>query len=308
MKVGIAGTGRMGTAIALRLLEQGHSVMVWNRTREKTATAAAAGAAVAITPAALARGSDAVVSILTNAAAMRRVYTGPHGLLSGTIGGKLFIEMSTVRGDHHRALASAVEARGARLLECPVSGTVNPAQNGTLVGFAGGTPGAFADARPLLEHLCRRVELIGPMGAGASMKLAANLLLTVFWQALGEACSLVSPMTIEPERLIDLLADSNIGATILKARGASVAAALDGTSTGSASFDLDFMRKDLRDMVQDAKALGVSLPVAMRTLGCFDQAARAGFGRIDGTQYPAWWIGHAAGTVLRAPSPRGSHT
>lgn len=296
MNVGIAGTGRMGTAFALRLLETGHTVMVWNRTREKTVTAAAAGASVAPTPAALARSSDTVISILTNAAAMRRVYTGKHGLLSGTTAGKLFVEMSTVRGDDHRALASAVEAKGARLLECPVSGTVKPAHDGTLVGFAGGTPEAFADARPLLEPLCRRVELLGPMGAGARMKLAANLLLTVFWQALAEACSLVSPVTIEPERLIDLLADSNIGAAILRARGAIVAAALEGTPTATTSFDLDFMRKDLRDMVKDAKALGVTLPVAMRTLRCFDEASRAGFGDIDGTQYPAWWTSHAAET------------
>lgn len=296
MNIGIAGTGRMGTAIALRLLERGYEVAVWNRTREKTTTATAAGASVAATPAALAGSSDTVISILANAAALRGVYTGRNGLLSGTTAGKLFIEMSTVRGDDHLALASTVAAKGARLIECPVSGTVTPARDGRLVGFAGGAPQAFTEARPLLEQLCRRVELIGPMGAGARMKLAANLLLTVFWQALAEACALVSPVTIEPERLIDLLADSNIGATILKARGAIVAAALEGKPTGTASFDLDFMRKDLRDMVQDATALGVSLPVAMRTLRCFDQASRAGFGNIDGTEYPAWWISHAAGT------------
>jgi 3-hydroxyisobutyrate dehydrogenase len=297
MKVGIAGTGRMGTAIALRLLERGHDVVVWNRTREKAATAAAAGASVAPTPAALARTSDTILTILTDAAAMRRVYAGKLGLLSGPVAGKLFIEMSTVRGDDHQALVSAVTAKGARLLECPVSGTVTPAREGTLVGFAGGTPDAFTAARSVLDHLCRRVELIGPIGAGARMKLAANLLLTVFWQALAEACAVVSPAGIEPDRLIDLLADSNIGATILKARGAIVAAALEGKPTGTPSFDLDFMRKDLRDMVQTADALGVSLPVARRTLRCFDEASRAGFGNLDGTQYPAWWIGHARGTA-----------
>jgi 3-hydroxyisobutyrate dehydrogenase len=272
-------------------------VMVWNREPEKTATATAAGASVAATPAALARSSDAVISILTNAAAVRRVYTGKYGLLSGTTAaGRLFVEMSTVRGVDHVALASTVAARGARLIECPVSGTVTPAREGTLVGFAGGTPEAFAKARPLLEQLCRRVELIGPIGAGARMKLAANLLLTVFWQALAESCALVSPVTIEPRRMIDLLADSNISATLFKARGASVAEAFEGTPSGIASFDLDFMRKDLRDILQDAKALGVSLPVAMRTLRCYDEASRAGFGNIDGTQYPAWWITHTAAT------------
>src|SRR5689334_19948626 len=126
MNVGIAGTGRMGTAIALRLLERGHNVMVWNREPQKTATAKGAGASVAATPAALARSSDATISILTNAAAVRRVYTGKNGLLSGTTAGKLFIEMSTVRAEDHLALVSAAAAKSAHLLECPVSGTVTP--------------------------------------------------------------------------------------------------------------------------------------------------------------------------------------
>jgi 3-hydroxyisobutyrate dehydrogenase len=292
MKIGIAGTGRMGTAMAMRLLEQGHEITVWNRTPEKTAAAAGAGAAVAPTPAALASACDRIITMLTNAAAMEAVYTGKNGLLSGNVRGKLLIEMSTVRGDDHRALAPKVAAKGAALIECPVSGTVKPAREGTLVGFAGGTPEAFTDAQPLLEQLCRRVELIGAMGSGSSMKLAVNLILTVFWQALAEACSLMECVPIEPERLIDLLADSNIGANILKVRGAQVAAALEGKDSGAASFDIDFMRKDLRDMLQEAKALGIALPVAMRTLKCFDETSRAAFGNIDGTQYPAWWISH----------------
>jgi 3-hydroxyisobutyrate dehydrogenase len=293
MKIGIAGTGRMGTAIALRLLELGNEITVWNRAPEKTAVAAAAGAAVAPTPAALASACDRIITILTNTAAMEAVYTGKDGLLSGNVRGKLLIDMSTVRADDHRALASKVAAKDAALLECPVSGTVRPAREGKLVGFAGGTPEAFAAAQPLLEQFCRRVERIGPMGAGANMKLAANLLLTVFWQALAEACSLMQPVPIEPERLIDLLADSNIGAGILKAHGALVANALAGNNTAAASFDINFMRKDLRDMLQEAAALGVSLPVAARTLKCFDEASLAEFGEMDATQYPAWWISHA---------------
>ena len=292
MKIGIAGTGRMGTAIALRLLELDHEITVWNRTPEKTAVAAAAGAAVAPTPAALASACDRIITILTNAAAMEAVYTGKGGLLSGNVRGKLLIEMSTVRGHDHRALAPKVAAKDAVLIECPVSGTVKPAREGKLVGFAGGTPEAFTDARPLLEQLCRRAELIGPMGSGANMKLAANLLLEVFWQALAEACSLMQFVAIEPARLIDLLADSNIGASILRTRGALVAAAFEGKDTATASFDIDFMRKDLRDMLQEANTLGISLPVVTRTLKCFDEASLAAFGELDATQYPAWWISH----------------
>ena len=93
-----------------------------------------------------------------------------------------------------------------------------------------------------------------------------------------------------PEKLIDLFADTNIGAGMLKTRGALVAAALKGEPAGAASFDIDFMRKDLREMLQEAAALGMSLPVAARTLDCFDEAASVGAGKIDATQYPAWWL------------------
>jgi len=293
MKIGIAGTGRMGTAIALRLLDRGHQVTVWNRTLDKTATAARAGASVAASPAALAATTGRIITILTNATALQAVYTGVDGLLSVDVRNKLFIEMSTVRGADHRALAPRVDVKGAHFLECPVSGTVQPAREGKLVGFAGGTPVAFAKAQPLLQQLCRRVELIGPMGAGASMKLAVNLLLTVFWQALAEACGLMHEVPMSPERLIELFADTNIGAGILKARGALVAAAIKGEPAGPASFDIDFMRKDLREMLQEAAALGMRLPAAAETLACFDQAAAAGAGKIDATQYPAWWLSSA---------------
>ena len=177
-----------------------------------------------------------MITILTNAAAMEAVYVGPDGLLLGSAAGKLFIDMSTVRGDSHRVGAPKVAAQGAVFLECPVSGTVGPARRGTLVGFAGGTPEVFARAKPLLEQVCRRVELIGPMGSGANMKLAANLLLAVFWQALAEAVSLVRSVDIDPVRLVDLLADSNLSAGILRARGAQVAAALAGQDTGAQTF------------------------------------------------------------------------
>lgn len=292
MQIGIAGTGRMGTAMALRLLDKGHSVTVWNRTRDKTALAAHAGAAVATSPTALVAASDKVITILTNAAAMQTVYGGPDGLLSGVVRDKLFIDMSTVRGADHRGLAPTVEAKGALFLECPVSGTVQPAREGKLFGFAGGQREAFEAALPLLQDLCRRVELVGAMGAGTSMKLAANLLLTVFWQALAEACGLMRDVTIEPQRLIQLLADTNIGAGMLTTRGGLVSAALEGRPAPIASFDIDFMRKDLREMLDEAGELDLSLPAAEATLACFDDTARAGAGKIDATQYPAWWLSH----------------
>src|SRR5690242_4194705 len=156
MKIGIAGTGRMGAAIAQRLLGLKHEVTVWNRTADKTRDLAAAGAKVAATPAALADAVEAVITILTDDKAIDSLYNGPQGLLSGKAAGKLFIEMSTVRPEIQIALDKNVRAKGAALIECPVGGTTGPARDGKLFGFAGAADADMARARPLLEQLCRR--------------------------------------------------------------------------------------------------------------------------------------------------------
>jgi 3-hydroxyisobutyrate dehydrogenase len=145
----------MGAAIAQRLLSLGHDVAVWNRTAEKTRPLAAAGAKVAATPAALAAASDTVITILTDAQAIDAAYHGRDGLLSGNVSDKLFIEMSTVRPETERSLATKISAKGAAMIECPVGGTIGPAKDGKLFGFVGGEAQDVARARPLLEQMCR---------------------------------------------------------------------------------------------------------------------------------------------------------
>ena len=263
MNVGIAGTGRMGAAIATRLLGQGHAVTVWNRTPAKTAPLVAAGAKAAESPAALASASEAIITILTDAAGIDAAYTGPAGLLAGDVKGKLFIEMSTVRPEAERALAEKVRAKGAALVECPVGGTTGPAKEGKLFGFAGATDADFARAKPLLDEMCRRVEHVGPIGAGTRMKLAINLPLLVYWQALGEALSLARPLGLEPARIMDILADTSGAPNMLKNRAASIATQLAGGDVPP-TVEIDVMRKDLRTMIEESRALGVALPVTRR--------------------------------------------
>src|SRR5882672_6344821 len=208
MKIGIAGTGRMGAAVAARLVGLGHEIMVWNRSADKTRPLAAAGMKVAQTPAELARSCEIVISMLTDAAAVDAVY---GQLLSGDVKGKLFIEMSTVRPEVPRRIFNRVKEKNAAFVDCPVGGTVGPAKDGKLFGFAGGEAADVARARPLLEQMCRRVEHVGLAGAGASMKLAINLPLMVFWQSFGEALSLCEPLGIDPARLMDIFADTSGG-------------------------------------------------------------------------------------------------
>lgn len=289
MKIGIAGTGKMGAAIAGRLLGLGQQVTVWNRTPDKTKSLAAAGARVAATPAALAAESETVITILTDAKAIESVYHGPRGLLSGNVSGKLFVEMSTVRPETAVALASKVKQKGAAMIDCPVGGTVGPARDGKLIGFAGGDAADVARAKPLLDQMCRRVEHVGPIGAGTRMKLAINLPLMVYWQALGEALALCAPLGLDPARVMDIFADTSGGTNVLKVRGPAIAAVLRGENIKTVTFDVDSARKDLRTMVEEAKSLGVELPVSARALECFDQAAKEGLGPADTAMIVARW-------------------
>src|SRR5207237_8037900 len=135
--------------------------------------------------------------------------------------------------------APEITSRNGSFIECPVSGSIPTARSGALVGFAGGDAAAFARAEPLLRQLCHRVEHVGPLGAGTRMKLAANLLLEVFWQALGESLLLVQASASDAARALDLLADSNIGAGILHMRAPEILAAMNGDASGAAGFDVD---------------------------------------------------------------------
>src|ERR1043166_4937076 len=155
MQIGIAGLGRMGAAVAARLMEVGHTLTVWNRSPEKAKPLVAAGAKLAATPEDLAEHSEAVITLLTDANAIDHVYNGEHGFLSGDIHGKLFIEMSTVRPEVSIALAAVVRASGAAFVECPVGGTTGPARQGEPFGFLGAGPAAAARARPPPDRAVR---------------------------------------------------------------------------------------------------------------------------------------------------------
>jgi len=294
MKIGIAGTGRMGAAIGERLLAEGYELVVWNRTKDKAKPLIDAGATGAATPAELVGKVDVVITILTNADAIDAVYRGPDGLLGGDVSGKLFIEMSTVRPLTEEQLAADIRAKGGAMVDAPVGGTTGPAKEGKLVGVIGGDDDDVARARPIVEKLCRRLDHVGPLGAGASFKLAINLPLVVYWQALGEALSLCMHHGVDPSRIADLMADTSGGPNVMKVRGPAVADALRG-ETVPGTFDIDSIRKDMRTMLEEAEARGVELPLVAKTLACYDECSAAGFGPLDPAMETAYWINRGTG-------------
>jgi 3-hydroxyisobutyrate dehydrogenase len=289
MKVGVAGLGAMGAAVAARLIEVGHDVTVWNRTPEKAKPLAAAGAKVAGSPAKVAAASEAVVTLLTDGAAIDAVYSGPNGLLSGDVKGKLFIEMSTVAPKVETDLAPKVRATGAALVECPVGGSTTPARTGKLLGLMGAEPGDAARARPLLEQLCRKVEHCGPIGSGAAMKLAINLPLMVAWQAYGEAFSIARSVGWEPKRLLDLFVESNGANNALKTRAEMIVKMFEGADPGPTTFSIANGLKDLRTMVATGEALGADMRATKAALAGFEDATAHGIGGGDGAQMAVYW-------------------
>jgi 3-hydroxyisobutyrate dehydrogenase len=276
--------------MALRLLDSGHDVSVWNRSTEKTKPLVDAGAKLATTARELASGAELIITMLTDAEALDATYGGSDGLLAGNVAGKLFVEMSTVRPQAEETLAALVRERRAAIVDCPVGGTVAPARDGKLLGFVGGEAADVARAKPVLDQLCRRVEHVGPVGSGARMKLTINLPLIVYWQALGEALVLAKSLGLDPARMVDILTDTSGGANVLKVRGPAVIEALNGNEVAPVTFDVDSIRKDLRAMIEEGNALGVRLPVTALTLACFDEAAADGLGPKDAAAIPARFV------------------
>jgi 3-hydroxyisobutyrate dehydrogenase len=287
MKLGIAGIGKMGAAIAARLIELGHDVTVWNRTPEKAK--AVSGAKVAASPPELTQTSDVVITILTDAAALDAVYNGASGLLRDKVSGKLFIDMSTVLPAAEIALAAAVRAKGAAFVECPVGGSTGPARQGKLIGLMGAEPADAARAQPILEQLCRRLEHAGPVGSGSVLKFTINLPLMVYWQALGEALAMARTVAIEPDRLMDLLSDTSGAANVLKVRAPGIASMLKGGAAGPVTFDIDSAIKDMQSMLAEAKSRGIELPLVDRALDCYQETKQHRSGNAEISAVSVYW-------------------
>jgi len=290
MRVGLAGVGKMGSTVAQRLASLGHKVSVWNRSPARARPLLDAGLAWADSPEALARQCEVVISFLTDEAALQAVHLGPQGLFSGAVGGTVLIDMSTMPPACQQRMGERARQAGVAYLESPVGGSVGPAKDGKLMAFVGGDEAVLARARPLLDQMCKRVEWVGPHGAGSTMKLAVNLPLMVYWQTLGEALSLVEPLKLGPQRVIDILSDSSGGPNMLKVRGGMIAQALAGTAGPQVTVDLATMRKDVRTMLAQGELQGRHMPLTTQTLQQLDRAAEQGLDAKDCAQLPVWWL------------------
>jgi 3-hydroxyisobutyrate dehydrogenase-like beta-hydroxyacid dehydrogenase len=275
-RIGFVGLGRMGQAMATRLLRAGFPLTVTNRTRAKAEALLSAGARWAESFAELAGQADIIFTMLTDDHAVREVFTGEHGMLRGMCEGRLLIEMSTIRTATVHELRPQVEARGARLLDAPVSGTLEPARQGQLLAMVGGAAEDVERARPALKTLCRRIVHMGPNACGCAMKLALNLPMAIFWAGLAEAMAMGQRNGLGIPQMLDVYLDSPVALPALRGK-----APLLLGQKAEVAFDVKSVRKDLLAMVATGQDASVPMATASAALALWAAATDAGYGADD---------------------------
>jgi len=292
MKIGLVGLGRMGAAIGQRLEERGCEVIAWDRSSKAREVArevaregqAKRGARIVDGPQAVAREADVVLSIITEDKGVRHIFTGPGGFLSGDVGGKLFIEMSTLQPTTHRELAPLVKAKGARLVDSPVMGSIPTVREGKLLALVGGEAADVERTRGVLDHLTRRIVHIGPNGAGCAMKLAVNLGMAVYLQSLAEALSLGQSEGLTLDQMLEILGEAPTASPWLKSK----LSVLKG-EPGDTTLDIRTMRKDVMSAIATGARNGVAMPATAGTLASLSAAVAAGWGDKDLAEVPRYF-------------------
>ncbi len=298
LAVGVAGLGRMGGAMAGRLLAAGFPLAVWNRSPEKANALVAGGARLAATPRDLAAASDILLSSLADPAAVEAVYLGPDGLLAGCRPGTILVDCSTVAPDLSRRLAAAVAERGAAFLDAPVAGSVVAATAGTLTVMAGGDPAAFDRCAPVFAAFAKATHHLGDVGCGATMKLASNALLGRLVQALAEVVALGEKAGLAPPDIFAVLAGSSAAAPVVVAKAATISE----RSYQPAAFTLALMQKDLWLALGLANELRVPMPATAAAHGMTLAATATGKGDLDFSA-AALLMEELAGLVGRGGEP-----
>lgn len=281
--VGFVGLGGMGSRMARRLLEAGHEVVVWNRTPEKTSPLTDRGAVAAKNPAEAAGRADAVLTMVSDPAALRAVTEGPDGIAAGAGSAVTLIEMSTVGPAAVSRLASVLPA-GTGLLDAPVLGSLAEAESGSLKIFVGGPAPLVEQWTPLLSALGSPIH-VGPLGSGAAAKLVANLTLLGVLGLLGEALAFAQGLGLSRDIAFDVLAATPLAAQAERRRPAIE------TREYPARFSLSLALKDGNLIAEAAADSGVDLPLSRAARDRLADAESGGWGDRDYAAILAWILG-----------------
>ena len=259
MDVGFVGLGAMGQLMVRRLIDAGHRVTGWNRSRDKAADLIAAGMRWADSPRAVAQSAEMVISIVTDAAAVRAVALGADGVIAGLKAGGIFIDMSTIAPDASRAIAAEFAKAGSIMLDAPISGSPVTVVQGNASVMVGGDAAAFERARPMLLAIGPKVTRIGANGLACQMKIAVNLLLMVEVIAFGEAVALAEKGGVGREVAVDAVLKSVAASPVLGYRGPFI---LDGKMPEVPLADVTLQQKDMLLALDLGRRLGSPVPRA----------------------------------------------
>ena len=268
-ELGYVGLGVMGGRMAKRLLDAGHRVTGFNRTRSKAEWLIEAGMEWADSPREVAEAAEITLSMVTDTKALRAIAEGPDGIIAGLSSGKLYVDMSTVSAAESREVAARVAERGARMLDAPVSGSVVTLEEGRLAIMVGGAPEDVERVRPVLLDIGPKVTHVGGNGQAALMKIASNLNLAVQMLAFSEAVLLAEKGGIRREIAVEALLSGVIASPMLKYRGPFVL-----REPEDAWFAVTMMQKDLVLAQEAGRQLDVPLPTTA-VANEFMTAARA---------------------------------
>jgi 3-hydroxyisobutyrate dehydrogenase-like beta-hydroxyacid dehydrogenase len=273
--LGFVGLGVMGSEMVLRLLDKGHTVTGYNRTRTKAARLIKAGMKWADSPRAVAAEADITLSMVTNSPALGAIVDGPDGVLASLTPGKILVDMSTVSPAYSREVAAKVRAMGADMVDSPVSGSVITLQEGKLSVMVGGRTETFERIKPVLQDIGPKVTHVGDNGLALIIKIACNLSLAVQMLAFSEGVLLAEKSGIKREVAVDVLANSAIASPMIKYRGPFVL-----QLPAEAWFNVNMMQKDMLLALELGRQLDVPLPTtsisnefltAARAMGLVEQ-------------------------------------
>jgi 3-hydroxyisobutyrate dehydrogenase-like beta-hydroxyacid dehydrogenase len=253
--LGFVGLGVMGSEMVNRLLSKGHSVIGYNRTRAKADWLIKEGMKWADSPKAVAALVDVIFSMVTNSPALQAIVEGPDGILAGLTPGKIYVDISTVSPEYSRSVAEKVRAKGADMVEAPVSGSVITLQEGKLSVMVGGRKSTFDKIKPLLEDIGPKVTYVGDNGLALVLKIAGNLSLAVQMLAFSEGVLLAEKSGIPREIAVDVLANSAIASPMIKYRGPFVL-----NLPEEAWFNVNMMQKDMLLALELGRKLDVPMP------------------------------------------------
>jgi 3-hydroxyisobutyrate dehydrogenase-like beta-hydroxyacid dehydrogenase len=274
--LGFVGLGAMGSRMAARLMAAGYPVIGYNRTARKADALVKAGMRLAPSPRAVAEASDAVFSMVTDNGALRAVALGPDGVVAGLAAGAVFVEMSTVSPALVREVAAAVAARGAAMLDAPVSGSSITVEQGQASIVVGGELDILERVRPYLLAIGPTITHVGPLGLAKTMKIAINLGLAVQMLAFSEAVLLAEKSGIARERAVEAILKSVVASPMVKYRGPLVLGMPE-----EPLFDVSLMQKDLQLALDQGRTVGVPLPTTALTQEYLTMARGLGLGAYD---------------------------